>query len=680
MTKQGLSGRFRPEDVLLYQSIQALSCHRDADFALCEVSVPDSAQDANATSFWLVPLDGREAEQFTSGEGGDTGAAWSPDGTTIAFVTSRTGTLQIHLINRNGGESRALTQMDNGPLSLKWAPNGLKLFATAKVAVDPECRGNRGKPAEGQRPQVVWRLPYKTDGIGYILDREIHLFSIDLESGDARQLTDGPFDIRGMDCSADGSRIAFTRTRTGREAHGTDLWIMNVDGSHAEQISFNVASASSPCWSPDSQSIVFAGSEEEGASRQRPWIADPDAKSVSPLGDESIEVESGSSFFWSEDSKRVVFILARRSVQEIATVAIENGRLDVIVTGERHVIGLAAMPNRIIFAATSLTEPAELYSCGWKGEDETKLTNFNAWWSDREKPRTMLRTFDVPNEDNATETIDGWLMLPPGDSQGPFPLLVDVHGGPHAIAYLEFGKQVYRHVLCSRGWAVLSLNPVGSSSYGREFAERLRGRWGDLDLKQHIAAIRKLQEENLVDDRIAIAGKSYGGFQAAWAITQTDMFKSAVISAPVSNIESHFGTSDSGYYVTPFAMLGEPFVNPEPSRELSPLVHMNEARTPTLLLQGMDDQRCPIGQSEEIFATLMRSSDTAVEMVLYPGGSHHLLEEGQPSFRIDYITRVVEWVERWTNRASDDRDTDPNEPMDSAAGEVGEAERQKEND
>lgn len=670
MTDQETSGRFCPADVLLYRSIEAVSCHGAADFALCEITVSDGKKDSNTSSVWRVPLDGGEAKQFTSGDGGDAGAAWSPDGASIAFTTSRTGSVQVHLIEPAAGESRVLTNMNSAPLSLKWAPDGNSILATATVTVDPENRGKRGKPAEGPRPQVVWRLPYKMDGVGYTLDREIHLFSIDVRSGDARQLTDGPFDVRGMDFSPDGARIAFVRTRVGREAHRTDLWIMRSDGSDAEQISFDVASVGSPVWSPDGRSIVFSGSEEEGASRQRPWIADPDAKTVSPLGDESIEVESASSFFWSKGGERVAFVIVRRGVQGVATVAIEDGRLDVVVTGERHVIQLAARPDRLLFAAASLTEPVDLYSCDWNGEGERKLTDLNAWWRDREIPRAMLRQFDVPKEDDETEAIDGWLMLPPGEGEGPFPLLLDVHGGPHAIGYAEFNKQAYRQVLCSRGWAVLALNPVGSASYGKKFAERLRGRWGDLDLKQHLAAIEQLRDEKLTDDRLAITGKSYGGFQAAWAITQTDMFKSAVVSAPVGNIESHFGTSDSGYYVTPFDILGEPFLNRKATRELSPLVHMHKARTPTLLLQGLEDQRCPVGQSEELFATLMRSSDITVEMVLYPGGSHHLLEEGQPCFRVDYITRLVDWVDRWTNRASDDRDADPSKATNSAAGDA----------
>jgi dipeptidyl aminopeptidase/acylaminoacyl peptidase len=662
-----MSGRFCPEDILQYRSIQAVSCHNGADVAICEISDPDGAKDTTVASIWLAPLNGGEPVQFTSGDGGEGGAVWAPDASSFAFISSRTGSSQVHLINRAGGESRAITNLDHVPLTLKWKPDGGSLLATVKVAVDPENRGKRGGPPTAKRPQVVWRLPYKMDGAGYTLDREIHLFAIDVDSGEARQLTDGPFDVGAMDYSPDGTRIAFTRTRTGREAHLTDLWVMEADGSGAEQISQDVASVSSPAWSPDGRYVAFSGAEQEGASRQRLWIADMQDKTVSALGDESIEVESGSSLFWSEDARRIVFILVRRSLQEVAAVNVSDGQLDVLLTGERHVTELAVLPDRIVFAAASLTCPVELWSCDWSGGSERRLTDFNAWWRDRALPRAALRKFDVPKEGDETESIDGWLMLPPGDGAGPFPLLLDVHGGPHAIAFVEFSKQAYRHVLCSRGWAILALNAVGSASYGKEFAQRLRGRWGDLDLKQHIAAIEQLQKENLIDDRLAISGKSYGGFQAAWAITQTDMFKSAVISAPVSNIESHFGTSDSGYYVTPFSMLGEPFINPETTRKLSPLVHMHEARTPTLLLQGLDDQRCPVGQSEEIFATLMRSSDVTVEMVLYPGGSHHLLEQGQPCFRVDYITRLVDWVDQWTNRASDRRESDSDKATDSSA-------------
>lgn len=287
---------------------------------------------------------------------------------------------------------------------------------------------------------------------------------------------------------------------------------------------------------------------------------------------------------------------------------------------------------------------------------------------EQKPPETSLRPFEVPDGKGGNERIEGWLMLPPGRAEGPFPLLVDVHGGPQSVAFVEFRKTMWRHVLCSRGWAVLALNPVGSSSYGLEFMTRLINNWGVLDLPQQLAAVRSLQEEGIVDDRMAIYGKSYGGYLAAWAISQTDVFKAAVVSAPVADIESHFGTSDSGFYVTPYAMSGEPYVNRRAARKLSPLDDMHKARTPTLLLQGVEVQRCPAGQSEEIFATLMRSSDTPVEMILYPGGDHHLAEEGSPTFRVDYVSRLVNWVEQWCKEEDQNRQTNPEMATQSSSG------------
>ncbi|WP_211302354.1 alpha/beta hydrolase family protein [Nannocystis exedens] len=122
----------------------------------------------------------------------------------------------------------------------------------------------------------------------------------------------------------------------------------------------------------------------------------------------------------------------------------------------------------------------------------------------------------------------------------------------------------------------------------------------------------------------------------------------AVVSAPVANILSHFGTSDSGYYVTPYAMAGEVWEAREKYHALSPVEYLEHATTPTLILQGEEDQRCPIGQAEEVFATLIRAGKAPVEFVRYPGGDHHLAEQGPPSHRIDYTRRIVEGVERWS--------------------------------
>jgi dipeptidyl aminopeptidase/acylaminoacyl peptidase len=124
-----------------------------------------------------------------------------------------------------------------------------------------------------------------------------------------------------------------------------------------------------------------------------------------------------------------------------------------------------------------------------------------------------------------------------------------------------------------------------------------------------------------------------------------------VILAPVSNLETHYGTSDSGYYSDPYAIKGEPHLNPERYQKLSPFHHAQKADTPTLILQGEEDERCPKCQSEELYSRLKTATDMPVELVLYPGGSHHVFETGKPSHGVDAVRRLVEWVNKWVNMA-----------------------------
>jgi dipeptidyl aminopeptidase/acylaminoacyl peptidase len=197
------------------------------------------------------------------------------------------------------------------------------------------------------------------------------------------------------------------------------------------------------------------------------------------------------------------------------------------------------------------------------------------------------------------------------------------------------------------GWTILALNPVGSASYGPDFTRRLAGRRGELDLPQHLAALDALQAGGLCDERIAIAGGSYGGYLACWATGHTHRFKAAVAMAPVGNIETHYGTSDSGYYVDPWQLGTQPRFDRAVARELSPLQYVESSLTPTLFMQGKDDERCPKCQSEELFVSLHRAGDTPTQLVLYPGESHEFLGGGSPACRRDAADRIVAWLEHY---------------------------------
>jgi dipeptidyl aminopeptidase/acylaminoacyl peptidase len=542
-------------------------------------------------------------------------------------------------------------------------PDGATLLVTSAVAVDPDLHGARGEPPPPRgpkTPEVAWKLPYKSDGMGYMLRREIHLFRLDPGTGEHRQLTDGNFDVLSFAPSPDGRRIALGRTRGGRFAHRTDLWVCDAEGRGMRQLTDTLATVLQPAWSPDGRRLAFAAAEEEGGARNGLYLVDVATGHLRRLGDQDLEVADAQSIQWCDGGAGLLFVRAHRGCHQICRISAEGGPPVTVLDGERQFGAFASDGQHLAFSVEHPSVPSEVCVSRVDGSSERQVTRLNPWWSERTPVRAERRSFEVPDGQGGNETIEGWLLRAEG-AQGPAPLLNDVHGGPSSYALLDFDTNVFWQVLCARGWSVLALNSVGSSSYGRKFCDRIFGHWGELDLPQHLAAIRQLRQQGVCDDRVTISGKSYGGFLSAWAVGHTDMFKAAVVMAPVGNIETHYGTSDGGYYADPMYVDSAPRFDRRRARELSPLQHIEASKTPVLFLQGKEDERCPKCQSEEMFVSLMRASETPAELVLYPGEDHHFLGEGAPSCRCDAARRIVEWVERWTSTkgAATGRRNDP---------------------
>ena len=645
---------FGVEDLLLEQRIGDLHAVPVHDVAVCAVKRPHRDSDGYRSTLWLFPLDGSgEPRPLTAGIHQDRQPRWSPDGQRIAFLSDRAGKNQVFVIRPDGGEARQVSYFKGGVSSFEWSPDGRRLLLTAVVNVDPEARGAPSQP-DGPRdpdaPEVVWRLPYKLNGVGYLLAQQIHLFTLDIDSGDDRQLTRGPFEVRAAAWSPDGRRVVFSRTREGRLAHRTELWVADADGGHARRLTHEQGNVGAPQWSPDGRWIAFSGNLDEGDAQMQLWLAPPDSDGpVRMLGGDDVEVVPSSTLCWSPDGTQLRLVLAWRGRQHVVSLSVPDGERRLLVDGDRQIGALAVGRSKLAFFWESGDSPLELGAADLDGRHEQTLSRLNTWWHEREPLHVELRHFQVPDGLGGSEQVDAWLIRA-RDAQGPMPVLVDVHGGPASYADLTFQNHPFWPVLCARGWLMVVPNTVGSSSYGREFAERLRGHWGERDLPQIEAIVQALQREGLADERVAITGSSYGGYMAAWAIGHSQAFRAAVVCAPVTNLETHYGTSDSGYYSDPYDLCGTPRLDRQTSRRLSPMTDVDRARTPTLILQGKEDERCPKCQSEELFVSLMCATPAPCEMVLYPGGDHHVLKEGKPSHRLDGVRRIVEWVQRWVDQ------------------------------
>ncbi|VWX55558.1 Dipeptidyl aminopeptidase/acylaminoacyl peptidase [Burkholderiales bacterium 8X] len=662
---------FSVHDLYLHQKITELHCASGPDLVACTVRSVDREQDGYVSCIWAYALDGSGARQMTRGPGLDQSPRWSPGGERLAFLSGRAGgSPQVYSMPRDGGEARQIGRFDESVTQLRWMPHGRALVVCSAVRVDPELRGRPSSAPPPERkpsaPEIAWRLPYKEDGIGYLLQRQIHLFSLDAESGEHTQLSRGAFDVMAFDISADSDKIAYSRSREGRFAHATDLWVCDIEGREHRQLTREHAIVMQPVWSPDGRFIAFSGAREDGDAEPKLWLLDTTTDEVRMLGDDSLDVADPESLHWTRDGAAIVFVRAWRGCHQVVSIAVPSGELTVIVDRQRQLGAFGITDRHLAYSIEHPSLPSELWSSAADGRNERQVSDLNAWWKERSPIEAEIRSFEVPDGRGGTETIEGWLLHAQG-AEGPRPLLDDMHGGPASYALLDFDTNVFWQVLCARGWSVLALNAVGSSSYGREFCQRLAGHWGEYDLPQHIAAIEQLQREGIADDRVVSSGKSYGGYLSAWATGHTSLFRAAVVMAPVGNIETHYGTSDGGYYADPYYVASAPRFDRALARALSPLHHIEKSRTPTLFLQGKEDERCPKCQSEELFVSLARAGDTPTELILYPGEYHGFLGTGAPSCREDAATRIVDWLVRYSDQPSE-----PPEPARSeeAAGQA----------
>jgi dipeptidyl aminopeptidase/acylaminoacyl peptidase len=621
----------------------------------------DREADEYRAAIWIVPAKGGEPVQFTRGAKNDSAPRWSPDGQTLAFLSDRDGSgAQLYVIPSDGGESRKLTALESGAGPAGWSPDGRRiLFAARVLKAAPPADAEARKRWE-QRPKFVTRGQYKDDGQGYTFDAVSQLFVVSLEGGEPQQLTHADVASRAPAWSPDGTQLAFSRNRDGAADYNlSDIWIADAGGNQARALTQSIGRATSPTWSPDGTLIACYGSEKQEAQSGDPlahvWVVPLSGAEPRAL---TVEFDRGAVLasppavtpgpVWSGGGSTLTFGVGDEGNAPIVRVALAGGVVRRVVGGERQIVSSSASQagNAIAFIASTPEIPGDVYICAWDGADERRLTHSNdELLSGLLLPRIERRKFANPNGG----MLDGWL-LHPVHATGRVPLLLDIHGGPHSFHGNAFYQgYFYRYALPARGWAVLLMNPTGSGSYGKVFADGIRGRWGEQDLPEQLAAVDALVAEGLADpERLAVCGYSYGGFMTSWTIGHTDRFKAAVIGAPVSNLESFYGASDIGMWFGARQMCGGLRDRRESYRRLSPVNYADRVSTPSLILHGEGDDRCPISQGEEYFIALLAAGKAPVQMVRYPGGSHLFISGGRPSHRVDFCSRVIDWVEKYT--------------------------------
>jgi dipeptidyl aminopeptidase/acylaminoacyl peptidase len=651
MTEKNEVRTVKPEDLYCLKALQDAVFSPDGKTVVYSLAEVDAEKEVERVALWRLTLETGETRQMTVGLANDSAPAFSPDGKQLAFLSTRDEKPQIYVIPIDGGEARQLTNMKqgagNGPV---WSPDGTHIAFTA---------GKDADPPESHNPYRVTRRIYRFDGMGYLGNNLLDIYIIPAAGGEPKQLTDSDTFDNSPVWSPDGKEILYlSNFHPDSYNFWPSLKAVNLQGE-TRDILKDWAVVLSAAWTTDGKQIVFSGTPNDIIMKDKIelWVVDqeggqPESRSaglqatVSQLliGDFPVPLPlmGGRSIFIPDGSTQAYTVAQDGGKISVFKIALTGPESCVpIINGDFSCTLMDMHANQLLYAVSSHTIPRDLFITDMDGKNEKQLTHINAeLMADWNLPSVEQIVYPNPHG----EQIEGWLMKPV-TGEPPYPTILYIHGGPHGafghIFHADF------QILAGAGYAVFFANPHGSSGYGNDFTAKIIGRWGEKEYEDLMAGIDLLIDKGIADpDQMGVCGLSYGGFMTSYIVGQTDRFKAAVPENPVINLVSWYGTGDIGPAFFPGEMGGLPQDIPDVYRRCSPITHAHKCTTPTLLVLGEADYRCPAGQSEEFYAVL-KVNGCVVEMLRLPDSPHVAAVSGPVCVRKAQNEALLDWMNRY---------------------------------
>ena len=622
----------------------------DASRVVVTGSVYDALEGLPRTALYEV-RDG-ELRALTSGSGSAKAGRLAPDGSCLAFLSDRAKAevFQLYLLGDGQlGEARPASAVPGTIEFLAWSPDGTRiLLGVAGLGAEMADAQGSGTAGSSESGLPAW-YPEVEAGTPEDAWRSLWLYT--RASGELARVS--PEGLNVWEAAWSGPRhvLAITSDQPGEDDwYSAVLTRLDISTGEVTELLRSDVQLGLPAGTPDGNRAAVV----EAACSDR-WIVAGDLILLDLVAGTRCAVDTAgtdvTAVEWIDGTRIGYF--GQRHLDSVAGIAdAGQGPLpetiiakDLAASAQSwaswfYPAGAFTSEGQVVVISDDYDVPQQIAIVG-SGAEQVLASLAHAG---TEYIRSVAGSAAnvAWNAPDGTE-IEGVLCTPAGD--GPFPLVLDVHGGPigaYQRSWMMGSNAV--PLLVSRGYAVLLPNPRGSSGRGQEFAAAVVGDMGGADTHDYLSGIDAMIERGIADPaRIGTMGVSYGGYMSAWLVTQDQRFKAAVAGSPVTEWYSFTFTTNIPRWGLWFLDNADPEEAGSQVHTRSPVMHASKARTPTLLTAGAKDRCTPAGQAREFYQALIGHGVDS-ELVIYPGEGHGVRQFPAVT---DYLTRLVTWFEKY---------------------------------
>ncbi|WAH35807.1 S9 family peptidase [Alicyclobacillus dauci] len=641
------------EEVVSFGRPSGVTISPDGNRVVYSLQTTDDEASEYVHKLWSVDEHDRlHPVQLTQGDSKDTYPQMSPDGKWLGFISDRRPKSedddteypdhQLYVLPLAGGEARLVSDELGEVYDFTFTGDGKRLFVITDAKETPYEKYMRTSAEEDKRDVIHEER----------IVRPKRICSIALPTFEVTTIYPRDYGLQQLAVNHDGSLVVFVTNYTGlvNDVDRCDIWALARSDSgafHARPLVTRKGACVQPVISPDGTRIAFIaprGDLSEHAQSDL-WLIHLNGKSVENVTEALGFVGDVEDIAWNGPHEIIAATERGLYAPIVGFTCSENVeewsfRYITLETAIVQEFAVADKAKRIAYIAETKDDPADVFVSSLDEQIGKAWTNLHA--DKRDLPRARVEAF-------TWNSFDGWqmegvLVLPNEElvGAGPYPLIVDIHGGPAWHTTLSFAHYLNYHWLASLGYAVFSPNYRGGIGYGQTYIQANHRDLGGGDYRDIMAGVDAVLETGRINpERLGLTGGSYGGYMTNWIIGHDHRFKAAVSEFGIWSLFTDFGCSTQRTWEIMY--LGTYWENEELYLERSPSRYVQNIQTPVLIIHGDADDNTFPANSREMYNALVEAGKT-VEYIHYPREGHGIHE---PRHRMDELVRIAEWFQHY---------------------------------